>query len=176
MKVNINAKNYKLNNHLKDIIEDKLERISKFFSDDIEVNVMISKEKDMEKFEATVIGKGVTFRSEEVAHDIHEAIDKSIDRLKSQMQKHKGKLQKKYKGNKSIKFENIAIEEDTSEDMTEIVKSKVVNVVPITVEEAILEMEMTQHDFYVFENANTRELNVIYKRKDANYGVLEINI
>ncbi len=176
MKVNINTKNHKLSTNFKDTIEDKLEKISKFFSDDIEVNVMISKEKELEKFEATVIGKGVTFRSEEVAHDLHDAMDKAIDRLRTQMQKHKGKLQKKYKGNKSIKFENFDVEEDTQDDSTEVVKTKVVNVVPITVEEAILEMEMTHHDFYVFENANTRELNVIYKRKDDNYGVLEINI
>ena len=170
MKVNITGKNF--NTYKQDTMEKKFDKLGKYFSDDITVNVVLSQERGRDKIEATINAKGAVFRGEEVVSDIYEGIDRVVDKLSSQMSRFKGKLQKRYNDNKSVRFEGLPEMEEEVEEV-KIVRTKKFELRPMTVEEAVLEMEMLQHSFFVFLDMETDSVNVVYRRKDGNYGVLE---
>lgn len=172
MKVNITGKNFNTYQHLEDTMEKKFDKLGKYFSDDITVNVVLSQERGRDKIEATINAKGAVFRAEEVVQDIYEGIDRVVDKLSSQMARFKGKLQKRYNDNKALKFEVLPDYEEEVEEV-KVVRTKKFELTPMTVEEAILEMEMLQHSFFVFLDMETDSVNVVYIRKDGNYGVLE---
>jgi putative sigma-54 modulation protein len=172
MKVNITGKNFNTYKRLQETVEKKFERLGKYFSDDITANVVLSQERGKDKIEATINAKGAVFRAEEVTPDIYEGIDKVVDKLSSQMSRFKGKLQKRYNNNKALKFEFVPESDDDVEEV-KVVKNKKFELRPMTVDEAILEMEMLQHDFFVFLDMETDSVNVVYRRKDGNYGLLE---
>ena len=172
MKVNITGKNFNTYKHLQDTMEKKFDKLGKYFSDDITVNVVLSQERGRDKIEATINAKGAVFRGEEVVSDIYEGIDRVVDKLSSQMSRFKGKLQKRYNDNKSVRFEGLPEMEEEVEEV-KIVRTKKFELRPMTVEEAVLEMEMLQHSFFVFLDMETDSVNVVYRRKDGNYGVLE---
>ena len=172
MKVNITGKNFNTYKRLQETVEKKFERLGKYFSDDITANVVLSQERGKDKIEATINAKGAVFRAEEVTPDIYEGIDKVVDKLSSQMSRFKGKLQKRYNNNKALKFEFVPESDDDVEEVR-VVKNKKFELRPMTVDEAILEMEMLQHDFFVFLDMETDSVNVVYRRKDGNYGLLE---
>ena len=104
MKVNITGKNYVIYDKLEDTIEKKLSRLDKYFSEDIVANVVLSQKRGRDKIEVTINAKGVVFRAEELNSDIYEGIDKVVDKLSNQMSKFKGKLEARYKENKSLRF------------------------------------------------------------------------
>lgn len=169
MNIKITGKNFNTYQHLEDTIDKKLEKLEKYFSDDIDAKVVLSQEKNKEKIEININAKGAQFRTEQVADDIYEGLDKAIDKLSRQMSKFKGKLQKKYQDNQSVRFEEIpAIEEEEAR----VVKTKRLFLQPMSVEEATLEMEMSGHDFYIFEDVDTHSVSVVYKRNDEDYGLL----
>ena len=173
MNIRITGKNFNTYRHLEETIDKKFEKLGKYFSDDIDVNIVISKERGKDKIEVNINAKGARFRTEQVCDDIYEGIDKATDKLASQMSRLKGKLQKRYHENKSVKFEAIPdLAKDSIVDK-HIVKTKVLDLVPMDEKEAALEMEMIDHDFFVFLNDKTDKVNVVYKRKDGNYGLLE---
>ncbi len=172
MKVNFTGKNFNTYQHLEDTMEKKFDKLGKYFSDDITVNVVLSQERGKDKIEATINAKGAVFRAEEVVSDIYEGIDRVVDKLSSQMARFKGKLQKRYNDNKALKFEILPDFEEEVEEV-KVVKTKKFELTPMTVEEAILQMEMLQHNFFVFLDMETDSVNVVYIRKDGNYGVLE---
>ena len=172
MKVIITGKNFNTYKHLQDTMEKKFEKLGKYFSDDITVNVVLSQERGKDKIEVTINAKGAVFRAEEVCVDIYEGIDRVEDKLSSQMAKFKGKLQKRYNNNKALKFEYLPEPEEEVEEVR-VVRTKKFELTPMTVEEAILEMEMLQHNFFVFLDMESDSVNVVYSRKDGNYGVLE---
>ena len=134
--------------------------------------MVLSHQRDKDKLEATINAKGAIFRAESVAEDIYESLDNVIAKLSRQMSKFKGKLQKRYNDNKALKFEFLP---DLDEEVTEpsLVKTKQLELRPMNVEEAILEMEMLQHDFFLFLNMESDSVCLIYKRKDNDYGMLE---
>ena len=174
MKINITGKNFTTYKRLEDTIDKKFEKLGKYFSDDITINVVLSQERGKDKIEVTINAKGTVFRAEEVAADVYEGIDKAVDKLSSQMAKYKGKLQKRYNDNKSLRFENIPeVEEDEEIEEVKIVKTKKFELQPMEVEEAIIRMEMLGHDFFVFLDMETDSVNIVYSRKDGNYGLLE---
>ncbi|MBQ1489871.1 MAG: ribosome-associated translation inhibitor RaiA [Eubacterium sp.] len=176
MKVNITGKNFKVYPALEDKIEKKFEKLGKYFSDDITANVVLSQERGKDKIEATINAKGTVFRSEEVTMEVHEGIDKVIDKLSRQMSKYKGKLQKRYNDNKALKFEFVPELETAEEEAASearVVKTKKFDLRPMDTEEAILQMELLDHNFYVFLNMETDSVNVVYKRNDGDYGLLE---
>lgn len=172
MKVIITGKNFNTYKHLQDTMEKKFEKLGKYFSDDITVNVVLSQERGKDKIEVTINAKGAVFRAEEVCADIYEGIDRVEDKLSSQMAKFKGKLQKRYNNNKAFEFEYLPEPEEEVEEVR-VVRTKKFELTPMTVEEAILEMEMLQHNFFVFLDMESDSVNVVYSRKDGNYGVLE---
>ena len=173
MNIRITGKNFNTYRHLEETIDKKFEKLGKYFSDDIDVNIVISKERGKDKIEVNINAKGARFRTEQVCDDIYEGIDKATDKLASQMSRLKGKLQKRYHENKSVKFEALPdLAKDSIVDK-HIVKTKVLDLVPMDEKEAALEMEMIDHDFFVFINDKTDKVNVVYKRRDGNYGLLD---
>lgn len=170
MKVVIASKNMNANDRLKDTIEKKMEKLSKYFSDNIIVNVTLSTEKNRQKIEATIRVRGMIFRAEDVSGDIYEGIDNVVEKLSTQMSRFKTKIQKKHKDNKDFVFADWP--EEVQEEI-KVVKTKKFELEPMTTDEAILQMEMLEHNFFVFLNMETDSVNVVYKRKDDDYGLLE---
>jgi putative sigma-54 modulation protein len=176
MKVNITGKNYDTYEKLENTIEKKLDRLDKYFSEDVSSNVVLSQERGRDKIEVTINAKGAVFRAEEMNQDVYDGIDRVVDKLSSQISRFKGKLAKRYNDNKALKFEfeEPEDEEDYEEiEDTPVVKTKKFELRPMDVDEAILEMEMLGHNFFVYLDMDTDSVNVVYKRNGGNYGVLE---
>jgi putative sigma-54 modulation protein len=176
MKVIITSKNLNASDHLKETIESKFQKLGKYFSNEINVNIMLTLEKSRQKIEATINAKGTIFRAEDTTNDIYNGVDKVVDRLSSHMSKYKTKLQKKHKDNKSILVADIPdIPEEDGADLA-VVRKKKFDLLPMSADEAILQMELLEHNFFVFLNMETDGVGVVYKRKDGNYGLLETEI
>ncbi len=177
MKIKISAKNYPMSDKLSDYIEKKLSKLDKYFNEDVTANVVVSKLRDTPKFEATINAKQAVFRAEMVNDSIYDAVDMAADKLTNQMSKLKGKLEARYKENKALKLEFIPEPDDEEleeieEEMT-IVRRKQVELTPMVAEEAVLQMEMLGHDFFVFLDMDTNAVSVVYKRKGNAYGLIE---
>lgn len=176
MKILITGKNVSVGDNLTKLVNTKFGKLDKYFNSDVEMTVKVFQQKERHGVEATIFAKGTIFRAEDVAADLNTAIDKVSDKLASQLSKYKTKLQKKYKGSPSggILFDAIPDEEQTEDDLKE-VKRKSFDIKPMSVEEAILQMELVGHSFFVFINIETESVNVVYKRSDDKYGLLEPN-
>jgi putative sigma-54 modulation protein len=174
MKISIYAKNIQLTEPLKEATIKKIGRLDKFFQQDIEAKVVLSIEKKLHKVEVTIPFNGRIVRVEEMSDDMYNAIDEAVESLEQQIRKYKTKLQNKKHSNDSIKFENVEpLDIDGDEQDFKVVKTKRFAVKPMIIEEAILQMDLLKHNFFVFLNAETEEVNVVYKRKDGNYGLIE---
>ena len=171
MKIIVTGKNIAISDKIQDAIDKKFEKLGKYFADDIQANVLIHPEKAKVKVEATIVTKGTIFRAEDVAQDVFDCIDTVADKLLTQMSKYKGKLMKRHKGKESIKFEMIP--EVPAAEETRVVKTKKFQLMPMTVDDAILQMEMLQHNFFVFLDTETDSVNVVYKKNNNNYDLLE---
>ena len=170
MKIIVTGKNINVSDKIQTAIEKKFEKLGKYFADDIKANVVIHPEKAKLKMEATIATKGAIFRAEDVSQDIFDCIDIVADKLSSQMSKYKGKMLRKNKSNESVRFEMIP--ETAEPEEGKVVKTKRFELTPMTVDEAILQMELLQHNFFVFLNVETDSVSVVYKRQDKDYGVL----
>ncbi len=170
MKVVITSKNVNADDRLKDTVEKKMEKLNKYFSDDIGVNVMLSAEKSRQKIEATIQIKGMIFRAEDISSDIYEGIDNVVEKLSTQMSRFKTKIQKRHKDNKDLSFADWP---DEIQEEIKVVRTKKFELEPMTVDEAIVQMEMLEHNFFVFLNMETDSVNVVYKRRNDDYGLLE---
>ncbi len=150
--------------------EKKLSKIEKFFGDDATAKVTAAVEKSCQSVEVTVKKGGVIFRAEERAENMEDALDKCVDLLIRQIRKNKTKLEKKLRSEVIDDFFNKEqVEEETE---YEIVREKTVELKPQSVDEAILRMNLSGHNFYMFLNSETEEINVVYKRNENGYGVL----
>ncbi len=173
MKLNFTGKNMEVTEALRDITSKKLGKLEKYFQEDIQGDVVFSTEKNRKIIEVTINLPGTILRAEESSDDMYIAIDSAVDVLERQIRKHKTKLQRRYNNGETIRFENIAPLEEKEEDGPKVVKTKRFDMKPMSAEEAILQMELLRHNFFVFLNADTDDLNVLYKRKDGNYGLIE---
>lgn len=174
MKISISGKNMNITDALREVTEKKLGKLEKYFYEDVLVNATLSVEKNRHIIEVTIPFSGVIIRAEESSDDMYQSIDKVVDVLERQIRKHKTKLQKKNKGLETIRFENIqALPQEDDDKEPKIVRVKRFAMKPMDAEEAILQMELLRHAFYVFRNAETDEVNIVYKRKDGNYGLIE---
>ena len=171
MKIIVTGKNIVISDKIQDAIDKKFEKLGKYFADDIQANVVIHPEKSKVKMETTIVTKGTIFRAEDVAQDIFDCIDVVGDKLMKQMSKYKGKLLKRNKSKESVRFEMIPEVDDIEEG--KVVKTKKYELTPMTTDEAIMQMEMLQHNFFVFLDEETDSVNVVYKRNDNDYGLLE---
>ncbi len=172
MKVIITGKNYAPSDKLKETIEKKFVKLDKYFSNEITGNVMVIKEKANYKVESTINANGTIFRAEVRSGDPYDCVDRCIEKLSSQMSRFKTKLQKKHKGQKAVDFADIPSFEEPEEEI-HVVKKKKFELSPMTVDEAIVQMELLEHNFFVFMNIETDAVNVVYRRDDNDYGLLE---
>lgn len=174
MRLNFIGKNMEVTQDLKDIATEKLGKLDKFFSEDVKADVMFKSIRNDKILEVTVfLPDGAVLRSEQNTNDFYNSIDKALNQLERQVRKHKTKLQKIYRDTKSIRFETIeSIEEEVKEEGPKIVREKSFELVPMTREEAILQMELVVHDFYLFLDESTNKVSVLYKRGDGNYGII----
>lgn len=173
MKLNFTGKNMEITEALKDVTSRKLKKLDKYFQSDVEGNVVYSVERNWKIFEVTINLPGTILRVEEASDDMYTSIDKAVDVLERQIRKYKTKLQRKQQTGETIRFENVMPLEEDGEDKPKIVKTKRFGMKPMSAEEAVLQMELLGHSFFVFMNAESDEVSVVYKRKDGNYGLIE---
>ena len=172
MRVMVIGKNINVTPALKEMIEKKISKLDRYFTPGVEARATLSVQKNRQIFEVTIPFNGVILRCEESTDDMYKSIDLVENKLERQIRKQRTKLSRR--SNNSLRFfnmEEVAVEDE--EKGKEIVKSKKFNIKPMTADEAILQMELVEHDFFVFKDADTNNINVIYKRKDGNYGILE---
>ena len=157
---------------IKDYIESKISKLDKYInSEDCTATILTKKEGRNQKIEVTIPTKEFTLRNEAVNEDLYAAIDNVVDKLERQIRKNKDKINKKHNKKVIEDFELILEDEFLEEDT--IVKRKSLELKPIDEEEAIIEMEMLGHSFFVYKDVDTNEVCVIYKRKNGNYGIIE---
>ena len=173
MNIKVVGKNIEVTEGLKSAVEKKLAKLDKYFIDDVNATATLSVEKNMQKIEVLIPFNNAILRAEVKHSDLYSAIDLVIDKLEGQVRKQKTKLYRRNYDN-SLKFNNIEDYDDfDKDDEPKIVKTKRFAVKPMNEEEAVLQMELLGHDFFVFMNCDTDEVNVVYKRKDGNYGLIE---
>lgn len=170
MKITTTGKNIVVTEKIQDEIEKRFSKIDKFFTDDIQAKVVMHPQQAKVKVEATIATKGTIFRAEDVEQDIFDAIDTVAEKLLTQMSKHKKKLIKRNQSKESVRFEMLP---EVPEEEINVVKTKKFILTPMTTDEAILQMELLQHTFFVFLSEDTGKVNVVYKRKNEDYGLLE---
>lgn len=172
MKFNIVGRNIVVTPGLKEAVEEKIGKLEKFFSPDAEVHVTLSVEKDRQKIEVTIPVKGSIIRSEQVSNDMYVSIDLVEEIIERQLKKYKTKLVDKQQAASS--FSKMYVENDYMDDEeVRIVRTKKFDVKPMYPEDACVQMELLGHSFYVFCNAETEQVNVVYKRKGDTYGLIE---
>ena len=172
MKYNIRGSKLEVTEAIKNYIETKLGRLDKYFkgADELTANVLIKKQGVNERIEVTIPAKRLILRSEEADKDLYAAIDKVTDKLERQIRKNKTR---NMRTKEAIAFTEFEVTEEEKEEET-IVKRKTLSLKPMSEEEAILQMNMLGHEFFIFDNADTDNKAVLYKRKDGNYGIIDI--
>jgi putative sigma-54 modulation protein len=173
MRIRTIGKNIEVTDALKSSVEKKLSKLEKYFGESVNATATLSVQRNLQKIEVLIPFNNVMLRAEEKNDDMYSAIDLVIDKLEGQIRKQKTKLQKRNYED-SLRFQNIlSYDEDLSNGEPEIVKTKKFAIKPMSDEEAVLQMELLGHDFYVYKSSNTNQVNVLYKRKDGNYGLIE---
>ena len=174
MKFIIVGRNIEVTPGLRAAVEEKIGKLDKYFNPDTEVHVTLSVEKERQKIEVTIPVKGNTIRAEESSTDMYVSIDLVEEIIERQIRRYKKKLIDKKQSALAFSQAFIEDEEDTSyEDDIQIVKTKKFAMKPVNPEEACLQMEMLGHTFFVFLNSETEQVNVVYKRKNGTYGLIE---
>ena len=174
MRITITGRNIELTAGIKEAVEEKLSKLEKYFKPDTDVNVTLSVEKERQKIEVTIPTKGHTIRAEEVSNDMYVSIDLVEETLERQLIKYRTKIiSKKMNAAASFKAEYLEEQVDEEEDEVKIVRSKRYDLKPMYPEDACIQMELLGHDFFVFVNAESDEVCVVYKRKANTYGIIE---
>lgn len=172
MKIIVTGKNINISEKIQSAIEKKFEKFGRYFADDIKANVVIHPEKAKVKMETTIVARNTIFRAENVSQDVFDCIDVVAEKLTRQISKYRDKMIKRNKSNESVRFEMIPETEEPQEE-GRVVKTKKFHLVPMTVDEAVLQMDLLQHNFFVFLNVETDSVSVVYVRADGDYGVLD---
>lgn len=173
MKLNFTGKNIEVTDALRDVTEAKLAKLDKYFEGNVEGKVVYIVEKNREIVEITIHLPGTILRAEESTDDMYASIDRAVDILERQIRKYKTKLQNRYKEGETIRFENIEPLKKKEDQGPKVVRTKRFDMKPMMEEEAILQMELLGHNFFLFMNSDSGELNVLYKRNDGDYGLIE---
>ena len=172
MRFTITGKNIEDTEGLRSAINEKIGKLDKYFSGETEAIVTLSVEKERQKIEITIPVKGNIIRAEEVSNDMYVSIDLVEEIIERQLRKYKTKIIDSKQA--AHGFSDMYVENDyEDEPEIKIVRSKRFGIKPMSPEEACIQMELLQHSFYVFLNAETDEVNVVYKRKNNTYGLIE---
>ncbi len=171
MKITVSGKQMTVRPSLKDLTEKKLSKFDRIFGDDAEVSVVYSCRHDLQYIEITIRYNGTLFRSEEGADTFQTAIDRATEALERQMRKNKTRLEKRFRPGA---FEEMSFDDGDEEEEGEFrIRTKTFDVKPMSVEEAILQMNLLEHQFFVFRDAETEAPCVVYRRKDGDYGLIQ---
>lgn len=175
MKYIITGRNLEVTDELRSYVEKKFGKLDNYFTDDTEIHVTLSQQREDAKVEVTIPMRGTTIRAEEISTDMYASIDLLKDVVEGQLRKNRKKLidRKQNKQSFSAYFMDNITDEEPQEESIRIVRSKRFAIKPMDPEEACFQMDMSGHSFYVFWNADTDQVNVVYKRKDGNYGLIE---
>ena len=177
MKITIIGRKVTLRDNFKELATKKLMRFDRIFDEDAQATVTVTLERNRQTVEITIRQPGMICRAEETAAEMNDALDKVISALGRQIRKNKTRLEKRLHGGAIDQYVQEYAEEAEPEDMAEfdvyeVVKTKHFYVKPASVEEAILQMNMLEHQFFMFRNTENNEINVVYRRKDGKYGLL----
>ncbi len=174
MRFEVRGKNIEVTEALKDYVEKRLSKLEKFIEEARVAQVTLSVEGDSHKVEVTIPLNGVILRGEEETEDMYSSIDLVVDKLEKQIDKHKTKMYRRYRG---VGFKKSLVQElEASKEKVEqfkIVRTKRFALKPMDVEEAVMQMNLLGHSFFMFFNAETEEVNVVYRRNDGNFGLIE---
>ncbi len=172
MNITITGRKCTPRDSFKERAEEKLLKVEKFFGPDATAKVTASVEKNSKSCEITLIKNSMIFRAQERSDDLEDALDKCVDSLIRQIRKNKTRLSKRLR---DVSFDEVFIADSAEEEETdfELVRRKAVVLKPETPDEAILQMNMLGHQFYMFRNAETDDICVVYKRADGGYGLIE---
>jgi putative sigma-54 modulation protein len=174
MKVSVIAKNTTATPALKDMVEKKLSKVKRYFDPEVEAKTTLSVQKNKQKVEITIPFNGVILRAEESTEDMYKSIDLVVTKLERQIRKQRTKLSRK--NHESLRFPQLdeaTLSDEVVETNGEVVKVKKFGVKPMSVEEAVLQMELIGHNFFVYQDSDENKICVVYKRKDGDYGLLE---
>ena len=176
MRISINGKNIEVSEYLKDLVEKKVGKLDKFFKKESEASITFSTERGRCRAEVTLNNNGMYFRASELTHDMHASIDSAVAAIERQIRKNKTRLEKKLREGaleRDIKPEYIPAEEYDDGDDFRIVRTKRFSLKPMTPEEAILQMNLLEHEFFAFLNQEDDDsFSVVYKRKQGGYGLI----
>lgn len=173
MRFTISGKNIEITEGLRTTVIDKLGKLERYFTPDTEIIVTMSVEKERQKIEVTIPVKGNIIRSEQVSNDMYVSIDLVEEVIERQLRKYKNKLIAKHQEGSNFRREFIEREELTEPEEVNIIRTKHFGIKPMYPEDACIQMELLGHNFFVFCNAETEEVNVVYKRKGNTYGLIE---
>ena len=174
MKITISGRNVELTDGLKAAVYEKLGKLDKYFTDEAEAQVTLSVSKDRQKIEVTIPVKGHIIRSEQVSNDMYVSIDLVEEVIERQIKRYRHKLIERHQaGGDSFFNQDFIDRESDDEEAVEIIRSKRFGMKPMYPEDACVQMELLGHNFFVFRNAETEEVNVVYKRRGNTYGLIE---
>jgi len=169
MQLAVRGKNIEITNALREYVEKKVGKLEKFVDQPLNAQVNMYIERGRHIVEVTAALNGLLIRGEEATGDMYASIDLVSEKLEKQVMRYKARFKKRGKENGISEMPEVVV----SEQEGKLVKTKRFAVKPLTVEEAIVQMELLSHDFFVFANADTDRINVLYRRKDGDYGLLE---
>lgn len=172
MQIIINAKNMEVSDYLRDTVEKKVSKLSKYFKPEIQATVHMTIQRSKHIVEITIPCDSIVMRAEIATGDMYASIDGCLKKMERQILKHRTKLERRLRADA---YSGAPIYEDTSDisEELEIVRTKKYSIKPMTIEEAIMQFELLNHSFFVFVNASTSSVNVIYARNDGGIGLLE---
>lgn len=174
MKITLRGKNIEITDAIEKKVSDKLSKLDKYFivSENVEAKVLVRTYPYGQKIEVTIPTEYVLLRAEVVEDDLYNAIDLVIDKLEGQIRKYKTRLNRKSKDNK-LAFNIASIEPLEEEEEDVLVKTKTINPKPMDMEEAIMQMELIGHSFFVYRDTETDSISIVYRRNDGDYGLIE---
>lgn len=174
MKITLRGKNIEITEAIEEKVSEKLSKLDKYFivSENVEAKVLVRTYPYGQKIEVTIPTEYVLLRAEVVDQDLYNAIDLVIDKLEGQIRKYKTRLNRKSKDNK-LAFNLASIEPLEEEEEDVLVKTKTITPKPMDMEEAIMQMELIVHSFFVYRDTETDAISIVYRRNDGNYGLIE---
>jgi len=179
VRVKITGRHIEVSDALKEYLNKKLEHVRKYFDSIIDANIILSVEKYRHVAEVTINVNGMTLHGEEETGDMYSSIDKVFDKIEKQLKKHRDKLTTKHhkaSPNKSLKMKVDVLSGEDVEQFSEsprVIRTKEFAIKPMDIEEVIVQMDLLNQNILVFTNSRTNRINVIYRRDDGNYGLIE---
>ena len=173
MKIITFGRGVEVTNDLKELFDKKIAKLDKFFRDDAQCNITLRERKNgRKKLEVTITSKGTIYRSENEDETFQNALDRATEKIERQIRKNKTRLLKRLREDAFLKTSNSVNDKDVEEEHDFDIRVKSFSFKPMSVEEAILQMNLLEHEFFVFENDETHKINVVYRRHSDKYGLI----